>query len=239
MKKAPFLITFSLVFTACSSAVAQSLEYPIHLSMQIESPQNAASTMIGDLWGKLVVDPDGSISGEGRILYSDISPCSWIPPYPDDGDPPYCELTGVQDGSFTISGNVIDYTGSGDEIDDAILSSHEAWGIKTAVAPRTLRITFTPNEVPMEKMNLWGMNNGLQPIETGALAMGLDAAGVFNTFEISPIIADYEDNQVVMESASYLFEGTGAIAKGFGSIFFVDDIPDYVYEEGSDYYLSF
>jgi len=72
--------------------------------------------------------------------------------------------------------------------------------------------------------------------DTGALALGLDAAGFFDTFEIAPIIVGSESNNEITEAGTYTFDGSSQVATGFGTLFFIDALPDYAYDEGSKHY---
>lgn len=230
----PVMLLLGLAGGARAGSGDPALSFPIHMSIQVSVPDNAASSMIGVMGGTVEVSPDGTVSGEGTIAYAHIDPCFAIPPHPDDGPSPYCELTGVTDGSFTISGEVSAWTGRGDAVDQAIMASLEQWSTDSDRPPRTLKLGFALETTPMEHMNLWGYKRGKFPARTGGLAVALGEAGVFDApFEVSPIITDADTPPEIADAATQRYLGETGLASFDGTVFFVDKELSYV-TAGSD-----
>ncbi len=223
------LLAIALVaMSGCGAAGSSDIEYAFHLSSQVDAPDNATDELIADIWGALTVDASGDVDGEGTIAYNYAKPCEWEPPYPDDGPAPYCQITGLRDGAFTVSGSAIEWTGEGDSIDEAIFASLAEMGYTDVIsAPRLLELTFHVTEIPAEEMLFWGTNSGKNPGETGALALGLSAADVFELpFQISPIIIGADSTDFITDVGTRTFEGEGQVASSMGTLFFVDEVPD-------------
>ncbi len=228
---------FSSESTSKSTSVpsqAGNLLYPFHLAVSATVPQNNVSSFVGDLWGTVVVDEDGNISGTGTIDYDAAGPCEWEPPSPQDQEPPYCQLTGLTDGSFKITGVVVQWVDGTHPLDASILASAQKQGWSTNRLPRELGLSFVPQQIPTETSDVWGWADlSIQTIQTNGLALALDAAGVFDPFQIYPIILDGTESAEVTKLGSYRFDGSTDVAQGQGTFFFVDQVPEGVTQTGS------
>lgn len=106
-------------------------QYEFHINLDGGDDRAVAmfKRILAYLRGTITVNADGSIKGEGRILYQDISPCEIAPPKTFT-----CRLVGLKEGRFFISGSVVRYAANQPNV------------------PERIRLTFRPDagNVPAE-----------------------------------------------------------------------------------------
>ncbi len=167
--------------------------YPFVVQAVIWAPDNAAKTQHLRLFGSADVAADGSVSGEAWSVFHYLEPCGWEPPYPHSGPPPYCGLRGVTDGTYTVSGKVLESvnTTTDSPLAKAVAGYLGAMGIERNIAASKLELTISPVQVPNEHMDLWGWEDPMETkrISTGAAFLGLGGAKVLlEPFTVVPAL---------------------------------------------------
>jgi hypothetical protein len=191
------LVAFSSVFAA-QAMVAEAVEFRYVLTggTSVYSTENAVKLMTIDMSGEFVIDDAGNISGDGSLTYLYMQKCAWQPPLPVDDH--NCQIQGVQDGSFSITGNVIETVHRLDDdnpLKDAIFAfADEKASERPGYAPYRLSLTVSPTGLIAENLALWGFSDGqVQNRSTGAAALGLLVSGVFDTpFELIALNSESE-----------------------------------------------
>lgn len=159
----------------------------------VEQEKESLSNLVLGLWGTVTITSDGKASGSGIIRYEGVAPCAWTPPAPENGPAPYCELKNLQDGAFTVTG----------EISGEMQTQHLLTGLsdmvtgeskKTAqdiidTTPSTLKLQMTMTDAPKELIEFWGLSDGEREMhETGVATGGLHVSTLFDKpFFLSPV----------------------------------------------------
>lgn len=188
-RPAGLLLMLLSVVWAGPAAGLEPTSYPFVVQVVIWAPDNAAKTQHLRLFGSADVAADGSISGEAWSVFHYLEPCGWEPPYPQSGPPPHCGLRGVTDGTYTVSGKVLDtVTTTADTPEARAVAGYlEAMGIERKIAASKLELQISPVQVPNEHMDLWGWEDPMETkrISTGAAFLGLGGAEVL----LEPFVA--------------------------------------------------
>lgn len=219
------------------------LKYSLGGLVEVSARENATSTLLMGLWARLDVTADGSVSGNGIVRYESAAPCRWAPPEPDNGAPPYCRIDELIDGSFTVSGKVLETLHRHEDENPLkegvfeLADSHT--NPRLGYAPSRMTLKMTLDRQPREVLSLWGFSTlAASESITGAAALGLLSSGVFGQeIEISPISTNHSPASRflddVINARQYQFEGTypgNTPISGKGSLFFValnpDQLPD-------------
>ncbi len=214
------------------------VSYPLAGAVELMAGENAVDHIVLGLYGAVDVAADGSVSGNGVVIYTYMAPCEWAPPYPDRYAPPYCRIDGVIDAAFSVTGRVIDEVHRHD--DDNVFKDH-IFALADAHAPErldyaplTLELTLTLEGAPAELLAFWGFADPVvQPGRTEAATGGLHVSGLFGApFQISPMalvpVADDESGAAIADARQYLSQGSysgGTPLTAVGSIGFLDIDP--------------
>lgn len=183
------------------TAVARELSYVLSGVIEIEADDHAVKAMVLGLSAVVTVHEDGHVSGDGRVIYLSMEGCQWQPPYSAGTPAPWCRVEDVVDGSFLVTGNVIETLAAADkahalhaplfELANKSAGVHQA-GAQASFAPLRLQLNLVPTGLPKERLAMWGF--AALPIDyriETAATRGMMAAGLFNKpFEIMPIAAN-------------------------------------------------
>lgn len=225
-KAAPIICALGSVYALPAHAV--ELNTQVHAFgglVAIEQEKESLPNLVMGLWGTITITPDGKANGSGIIRYEGVAPCAWTPPAPQNGPAPYCKLESLQDGAFTIIG----------EVSGEMQTQHLLTGLSEMVAgdtkasaqdvvdtmPPTLKLQLTMTDAPKELIDVWGLSNGGREMrETGVATGGLLVSTLFDTpFFLSPV-----PNQAGKRDR-YEFSGTYSgdwPIKGAGAVYFPD-----------------
>lgn len=243
--KLPALLLLGSVLSPVPAG-AEQLAAPISYSLgglvEVTAHENAASKMLMGLWARLEVAQDGSVTGTGIIRYESVAPCEWRPPEPNNGKSPYCRIDELVDGSFKVTGELLETIHRHDDdnpLKNALFDlADKNTDARPGYAPSRLRLRLEMDRQPRELLSLWGFSTPtVQQSYTGAATLGLLSSGGFGTdFEISPISTNFDANsnggEPVFAARQHVFRGryqgnTPVISSG--SYFFVelsaDDLP--------------
>ena len=195
---------------------AAEFVYPLTGSIAVLAPSNAQKFLILDLSGEVNIDSSGEVSGQGTLSYTYMSPCRWAAPHPDGGGRD-CRADGVNDGSFSISGHVVETLKRTDvrtPLDAAILAYADAHSSQRAQnVPARLSLTLTPDRQPTESLTFWGLSNGgFATRQTGAAALGMFSSGLFER-EIRLVAVNLETD-VPVPGDAHIFSRSGTMKQG-------------------------
>ena len=250
------ILILALFFSGCGGGGTESppieeglkgpdqITYPFAVLLAVSAPENNAKEMLVTLFGTIAAGVGGEVSGEAVLIYEYMEPCGWQPPHPENGPPPYCLLTGVTDGRFPLSGRVLETVrrGQGDPREGAIFGYLDVLGVKADEAPAEMELRFEIGTVPAEHMDLWGTSGPKQAASTGAAALGLDGAGIFEPFEVAPILQDPSRQATALElTGTHTFQGTyqgGTPVHGYGGFRFVRSLEGFPAATEPEVYLS-
>ena len=212
--------------------------YPFVGVVQIAAPENAVSAIYVGLYGTLSVLADGSITGGGAVIYDAMAACAWEPPQPYGETAPYCNIEGVVDAGFSVSGLVVDTIHRHDDdnpLKDHIFALADAHSdARLDYAPLRVRLTLTLDGRLVEHLSFWGFSEpGAQPGQTHAATLGVLVSGLFDSeFEIAPIgmtpLPDSPDAVAIAAARQYFSEGAyhgGTPVTAAGSVGFIDTDP--------------
>ena len=236
------VLSACLIAAAASPASADTMttfRYSFGGVITVSAPENAAADMKVGLWARMTVDPSGNVSGDGVIRYETIEPCAWEPPNPENGTAPHCRIHDLVDGTFTVSGSVLDYIDRGNDghaLKDAVFALADPHAsTRSDRAPLRLRLKLAIMAQPRELLSLTGFSTpGANEKYTGAAVAGLFTSTLFNhEFEISPIALTYQgsgDNTAeIQANGRYDFGGSytgNPPVNGEGSVFFMQLDPN-------------
>ncbi len=214
MHRLPYLILF--LWLMASGAGAAQFTYPLTGSIAVLAPSNAQKFLILDLSGEVNIDSSGEVSGQGTLSYTYMSPCQWAAPHPDGGGRD-CRADGVNDGSFSISGRVLETLPRSDArtpLERAILAFADAHSSQKAPSvPARLSLTLMPDRQPTESLTFWGLSNGgAATRQTGAAALGMFSSGLFER-EIQLVAVNLETD-VPVPGDAHIFSRSGTMRQG-------------------------
>lgn len=169
-------------------ALATEFTYSLLGTMGIVAEDNAVKFISVKPVGELVIADDGTITGEGVLVFSYMSPCQWRAPVSNDDY--NCVTAGVDDGAFVISGQVTEWINRHDDdnpLKDGIFAFAEPRASeRPGLVPYRISLTLTQTVAPAEDLLVWGLTGGrVEGHITGASAIGTYVSGLFNQpFEI-------------------------------------------------------
>ena len=164
-------------------ANAQEFTHVLTGGTNIIAYENAVEAVIVDMSGELVISADHTINGDGTLTYIYMQKCAWEAP--DASLANNCRVIDVKDGTFTITGAVLETIERDDDdnpLKDAIFELADA----KASAPQDnvpykISLTLSPATLPAEVLEIWGLAGGnIVTRETGAGTLGLLASGAFD-----------------------------------------------------------
>ncbi len=215
MKYAKIFSAIAMLLTSAGATVATEFTYVLTGGVSVMAYENAAQYMIVDVSSTLNIDDAGEISGEGTLTYIHMRACAWEAPKPVDEF--NCRIEGVVDGSFSISGEVLETIHRHDDenpLKDAIFEYADARASKRPdYAPYRLSITLTPTKNLEEKLVFWGLSSGnIERKRTGAATLGVFSSGLFDT----PIelIALNAESSVSVPNNRHVYQSTGLYDAG-------------------------
>lgn len=221
-----FTIPALVALCVPATAIAQNIAYTLSGSIHVQSEENAAARMIVDIAGQVLIGPDGEIGGQGHLTYLWMEPCGWVPPEPENGIWPHCRITGVNDGSFAITGSVLESLHRHDTdnpLTEAVFAFADEYSDgRVDYAPSQIELQLWPQELPGESLLLWGFSDGGMELRgTNGAVLGLAGSTIFD----APIQITALPAGAAGGAEMALFEGAyqgGSPAYGRGGISLVD-----------------
>ena len=211
---------FLSVLGSAHNVQSAEFSYVLTGAISVLAPTNAAKYLILDLASPLNIDSEGKISGEGTLTYLFVAPCQWDAPVPDQAGRD-CRIDSVKDGTFSISGHVVETLrrrGATDSLETAILAYADRHSsIRSDDVPYRLAVTLTLNERPLESLTFWGLKNGRTQVrESGAAALGAHVSGLFDKeFEL---VAVNVESDVPVPGDRHIFDSSGTLNQGNMSV---------------------
>lgn len=232
------LVFAALSATALADEAPPQVVYPLVGTAQVFAPENAVAGLYLGLYGTVTVLADGTVTGGGAIIYDRMEPCAWEPPEPDGTSAPYCNIEGVVDAAFTVTGTVqetVHRHDSDNPFKDGVFTLADAHsGERLDYAPLRLRLTLHFEGRLAERLAFWGFSqSGIEFRDTEAAMLGVLVSGLFEQeFEIVPIgMAPLEDGpgaEAITAARQHFSEGDyggGTPLSAAGSVGFVDIDP--------------
>lgn len=232
------LALFAAAAPAQAAGETAQVVYPLVGTMQVYAPENAVSGLQLGLYGSVQVMADGSVTGGGVIVYVGMEPCGWQPPEPDGTSAPYCNIEGVVDAAFTVTGTVLETVHRHDDdnpLKDGVFALADAHSAERLdYAPLRLSLTLQFEGRLAERLAFWGFSrSGIEFRDTEAAMLGALVSGLFATpFEIVPIamtpLDEGPDAETIAAARQHFSAGDyggGTPLSAAGSVGFVDIDP--------------
>lgn len=206
---------------AAAEVSAPQVSYALAGVVRVAAPENAVSDIVIGLYARVDVDAEGQVTGQGVAIYDGMSACAWEPPHPQRSEPPHCRTDGVVDGSFSISGHVVDsvhrHDGDNPLTAPVFALADAASAERLDYAPLTLSLTLHLETGPAELLSLWGFSvPGVEARTTQAGFAGMHASRLFErAFEIAPVAGSPEGRFASSGDAGFGMPLSGAASVGF------------------------
>lgn len=171
-------------------SAAADIPYVLSGAIQIGAAENAVDEMVVGINARVSVSDTGAVTGTGTLVYLKMTGCEWESPHPGGSPSPWCRTDGVEDGTFTLSGEVLETVHRHDEDNsyrDAAFALADAFtSERPGYAPLRIRFQLQPGTLPQEQLTFWGFSTGATEYRTtGAATLGVMSSGIFSKpFEI-------------------------------------------------------